>query len=144
MNGIEQSQDEKKWREAVSRWLRKKWVIISGFTLIMLLTAFFLLQEPYYTNNPAKWIDEVYETKIVNVGKVTVGKGEITRIGISYQDTVFEFSGIYKGKEFTTQHKENEEIKIRITNELIPGDGILDGIIIERKETDGSWTILAF
>lgn len=117
---------------------------IIGIVVIMLLTLLiiFLLKKPTqvdvvepelpeYSNEPTSWVDEDSQgIKFVNVEKVTKGYGFFNSIDMQYKKdkiwTVFIYDGLYQGTPFDTEYLD----KIRITQDLIPDNGIMEGIIV--------------
>ncbi len=119
----------------------KKVVLLVIFLLIIVSSAYFLIsnKKDVYSDNPKTWIEDKPTFKEINVDKVTKGKAYVNYLGEQYRDgiieTVFTYDGIYKGKIFDNQYTdENGNLLIKISNELNPGDGVLDGYIIERIE----------
>ena len=94
-----------------------------------------------YSTNPETWVTEDPATgvKEVDFDKVTEGKSYFNDINQQYRDgeifTVFGYDGIYQGNFFeTTYFDEEGNIKMQITGDLIPNDGVLQGILVEKIE----------
>lgn len=96
--------------------------------------------EPYYSDDPTTWVEDLSGgIKEVDVDKVTRGDAYISSLKEQYNDgvirAVFDHDGWYKGHNFDYEFRSvvgNEEIvMIRITPEMDPGDGIIEGYLIQ-------------
>lgn len=126
--------------------MNKKVVIIGVILLLIILIGVYLLAKPpakEYSDNPADWV----EKGEVDVDLATKGKGYINPIGQQYRDgeisTVFEIESYYKGDYFSEEFIENGRVKMRITNDMNPNDGVIEGFMTEKKE-DGKWIVDIF
>ncbi len=95
--------------------------------------------KPIYSDNPKKWIDTKGPVKEINIEKATAGAGEIDELGLQYENKendvtiAFTYSGFYKGNFFTGEFTdENGNALIKITNDMKPNDGIVEGFVIEK------------
>jgi flagellar basal body-associated protein FliL len=99
-----------------------------------------------YSDNPADWAKQ----GTIDVEQATKGTSYINEIGQQYNDaetsTVFELEGYYKGNYFNTEYiDENSRTKMKLTNEMKPNDGIIEGFMTERKdEKTGKWLVDIF
>jgi len=128
--------------------------VVSTLAIIIIIIAIILAimyifaekQGPTaYSNNPTDWVDK----GTIDVEQATKGTGYINEIGQQYRDastsTVFETEGYYKGNQFFDEATVDGKIKMRITNEMNPNDGIIDGFMTERKDDKtGKWIVDIF
>lgn len=127
--------------------MNKKVVILGILILLIILIVIYIIAKPsgeiQYSDNPADWVDNGE----INIDMVTKGKGYINEIGQQYRDgeirEVFDIQGHYKGIPFYDQYIQDDEIKMRITNNLNPEDNIIDGYMTEHKEGD-KWIVDIF
>lgn len=118
----------------------KKSVIIFSIIIVLIVVSFVLIpKKTVYSKNPEDWIERQGNTYTVNVEKATEGKGYYNQNNEQYKflsiDTAFSYDGIYQGEIFQGGYAdENGNILIQITQDLIPNDGILQGIIVEKFE----------
>jgi len=97
-----------------------------------------------YSSNPVTWVNEKPDNiKEVDFDKVTEGKSYFDKIDQQYVDeekniiTAFGYDGIYYGEVFRTEFfDENNNLKLQITPELNPADGVPQAIIIEKIENN--------
>jgi hypothetical protein len=124
-------------------------------------TAQDLEPDLYYTDNPSHWIADdpntLEEDTKIDVVRATKGKLRLER---SQQDFIsdgnlesFFYGGRYKGNEFQSEYLPEDffnrtqgmpleekreqadgEALMRITNEIDPDDGIINGFIMAREE----------
>lgn len=115
--------------------------IIALFIVFMLIFGFRWLMRPgtiEYSNNPADWVDRTDEGVMVDVNEATRGKGEYNDFNQQLllptaEETAFAYEGIYRGNFFGRRFfGPDGKTLMEITPNLIPGDGILQGILIER------------
>lgn len=116
-------------------------LIIIIITIAVLLAVTHLSEKPavqqQYSDNPADWVKQGE----INVEQATKGTSYINEIGQQYNDaetsTVFELEGYYKGEYFNTEYTdENRRTKMRLTNKMNPNDGIVEGFMTERKDSE--------
>jgi hypothetical protein len=126
--------------------MNKKVVIIGVILLLIILIGIYLLaQAPTkgYSDNPSDWM----EKGEINIDLATQGKGHIDEIGQQYRDgdisTVFEIESYYKGNQFFEEAVKDGKVKMRITNDMTPNDGIIEGFMTE-KYADGKWIVDIF
>lgn len=124
---------------------KKVVIAIIILAMVIAIAIYFIVRpEPeYYPEEPSKWV----EGSKISVEKATGGKGYINEIGEQYRDenisTVFELEGYYKGKYFSENFVENGKVKMRITTDMKPGDGVIEGFMTEKKEGD-IWVVDIF
>lgn len=124
---------------------KKVVLVIIILAIVLAITVYFITKQTqeYYPAEPSKWI----EGSKISVEKATGGKGYVNEIGQQYADenirTVFELEGYYKGKSFQETFVENGKAKMKITTEMKPGDGIIEGFMTEKKEGD-AWVVDIF
>ncbi|MBW2973346.1 hypothetical protein KY346_03055 [Candidatus Woesearchaeota archaeon] len=126
--------------------MEKKVVIIGIIiTLILLLVSIYISTrpKPYSPEEPETWVED----STIDIDKATGRRMFMDSMGLQYRDTeistVFELEGYYKGQQFTNQFVEDGEVKIRITTEMTPDDGIMEGFMTEKRE-DGQWIVDIF
>ncbi len=126
--------------------MSKKVVVVIVISILIVIGIYLLLslpKEKAYSDNPKDWI----EKGEIDVDLATKGKGYINPIGQQYRDgeisTVFEIEGYYKGDYFSEEFIENGKVKMRITNDLNPNDGVIEGFMTEKKEK-GKWIVDIF
>lgn len=120
--------------------------IIKILALILILAVgfnifyFYFTSENYYSNNPKKWVDDIGSSKILDVKEATRGGAYVDNIGEQqYKEigTMFSSEGWYKGEYFIKEYiDENNILKIKITNNMTPNDGVLEGYLVERMEEE--------
>ena len=134
---------------------KKRIVVLVAIILVILILAYIIIQpkKAGYSKNPEDWIEQKGDVNKVNVEKATGGKGYFNMNNQQYKflsvDTSFGYDGLYEGEVFKNKHyNEQDKLVIEITQELVPDDGILQGIIIEKFEEgkpvayiflDGDW-----
>lgn len=112
-------------------------VIIITAIAILLAIIYIFAEKPsaQYSDNPADWVKQGK----IDVEQATKGTGYINEIGQQYRDletsTVFETEGYYKGNQFTDEAIVDGKTKMRITPEMKPNDGVIEGFMTERKDT---------
>ncbi len=94
-----------------------------------------------YSKNPQDWVKTKINQRIIDVEQATEGRGYFNTNNQQYKflsiNTAFGYDGIYKGALFKNQYFDNSDIlRIEITPNLIPNDGILQGIIVEKFEDE--------
>jgi hypothetical protein len=103
--------------------------------------------EPYFQDSPETWIEEKDNIKTINVDKVTKGEGFLDSQGQQYitKDigTVFSYHGFYKGQFFRREYTKDEKTIIKISNNMDPNDGIIEGFVIEKLK-DNTPTLYVF
>lgn len=129
--------------------------LVSALAIMTIITAMLLgiiyifAEKPAareYSNNPADWVKQGE----ISVEQATKGTGYINEIGQQYRDretsTVFELEGYYKGNYFNTEYvNENGRTKMKLTNKMNPNDGIVEGFMTERKDSEtGKWIVDIF
>ncbi len=85
------------------------------------------------------WVHEEGDSVIVDVRKITDGKGYFNTNNQQYRflsiNTAFGYGGSYKGSLFRNQYYSySYGLRMEITPNLKPNDGILQGIIVEKFE----------
>lgn len=126
--------------------MNKKVMIIGVILLLIILIGIYLLAKPpskEYSDNPSDWI----EKGEINVDQTTKGTSYMDEVGQQYRDedtrTVFEIESYYKGDQFYDEAIKDGKVKMRITNDMTPGDGVIDGFMTEKYE-DGKWIVDIF
>jgi hypothetical protein len=123
----------------------KKYNIISiviVIVLVILVVVLFNVFEPkvdyVYSDDPTTWIeDKAGGIKEINVDKVTKGEGYVDFNGVQINTeeigTVFGLDGWYNGIYFNEFYVDIEgNIKMKISHDMKPDDGVIEGFIIER------------
>jgi len=90
-----------------------------------------------YSNDPADWVDQAEEGYGVDIEEATRGKGEFNfanqQLLIGIESHAFSYEGLYNGNFFSLTHIDARgKIAMAITPDMIPDDGILQGIMVER------------
>ncbi len=125
----------------MNKLVMNKKVVIWAAVVILCIILIFIIFRPkkvVYSDDPEDWIDEKPNgTFEVSFEQVTKGAGTFNDINEQYQyaliDTVFGYDGLYEGEYFKNKYySPDRKIRMEITKNLVPGDGILQGIIIER------------
>ena len=120
--------------------MRKK-VVIWAIVILLCIILFFIFFRPkkiVYSDKPEDWIDEKPNGTIeVNFEQVTKGAGTFNENNEQYTyaliDTSFGYEGLYEGQYFKRKYySPDRKILMEITDNLVPGDGIIQGIIVER------------
>jgi len=123
--------------------MSKKSVIIVLLILILVFGTFLFFiennQNVVYSKNPENWVEKKGNVQVIDVEKATEGKGYYTINNQQYKsafaETAFSYDGVYQGEIFKNYYEDdNGNTLIEITQNLIPNDGILQGIIIEKFE----------
>ncbi|PLW80901.1 hypothetical protein C0585_00320 [Candidatus Woesearchaeota archaeon] len=125
--------------------------LIPLLTIILILVIagniyyFFFFTGEHYSNNPKNWIDETENG--FNIDVEEAGKGESYVDGTGSQQektlgTVFSSEGWYKGNYFPRNYYENDKLVMSINQEMDPNDGVIDGFILERLESDGVYAYI--
>lgn len=119
----------------------KKLYIIFILIALVAVTIVYLVSIPpavVYSDDPATWIEAKPDGKnMVSVDKVTQGEGEFEDSKTVLEDVIaINYDGLYDGEYFrgTRYFDDDGNVLLRITDEMVPNDGILDGIILEREE----------
>ena|GEM_PF-5522907 len=126
--------------------MEKKVVIIGIIiTLILLVVSVYISTrpKPYSPEEPETWVED----QTISVERATDGKGYMNEIGQQYRDeeisTVFELEGYYKGNKFFNQAIEDDEVKMKLTNEMVPRNGVIEGFMTETRK-QGKWVVDIF
>ena len=101
-----------------------------------------------YSDNPRKWIESNGNVMSIDIESATANAGYLDSIGLQYNDreisTAFRYSGFYKGNYFDDSYSdENGKVLMRISKDMNPNDGVIEGFIIERIK-DGNPIVYAF
>ncbi len=124
--------------------VNKKVVILVILVVIMIIVIGILTTLPKkttYSKNPQDWVETKINIRIIDVEQVTEGRGYFNTNNQQYKflsiNTAFGYDGIYKGELFKNQYLDYSDIvRIEITPNLIPNDGILQGLIVEKFEDE--------
>ena len=95
--------------------------------------------KPTYSDDPATWIEEKGAIREISVDKITKGASYHSSLGQQYDDgtisTAFDYEGFYKGSYFRREYKDEDgNLLMRITPEMSPTNGIIEGFIVEKIE----------
>ncbi len=124
--------------------VNKKLVISVILVVIIIIVVGILTTLPKkitYSKNPQDWVETKINIRIIDVEQVTEGRGYFNTNNQQYKflsiNTAFGYDGIYKGELFKNQYLDYSDIvRIEITPNLIPNDGILQGLIVEKFEDE--------
>jgi hypothetical protein len=105
--------------------------------------------KPAYSDNPSDWLSGgANGSAVLSFEQATKGGGRYDPAGEKWNDgaivTNFAYDGLYRGEYFSGGSYENEkgETLLSVTPEMAPGNGIPEGIIVERIEDN--LTVKAF
>ena len=118
----------------------KKFFIVWVSSLVIILLILIIINIPKKEVSDAKtWIKTKGTEKEIDIEKATQGSGFIDSIGQQLRtetiETVFDYEGYYKGNFFRREYTdENKNMKMRISTDMIPNDGIIEAYIIEKIE----------
>jgi len=118
---------------------KKRWlfvlVILFIIVLVVVISFFYVKKVPKYSDDPKTWVEEK-EGNInkINIEKATEGKGYFNVNNQQYKslsiNTAFGYDGLYQGFIFKNKYyDENGRLLMEITQELVPNDNILQGIL---------------
>ncbi len=118
---------------------KKVVIVILVVILVIAVSVYFTFKPKYYAEDPRGWIEEKADgTKEVNITKATRGAGLLNPEGLQYSDgkvlTAFGYDGAYEGEYFSSSvYKDilSGNTLLDITPELKPGNGVMEGFIIE-------------
>lgn len=127
--------------------MKKKRILIIAiiFIIIVIPIIFYFLsiEEPayIYSDDPKTWVEEKDGVKKINIDKVTRGEGYVDFNGLQLRheeiETVFDYEGFYKGDYFRREYvDENGKILMKVTPDIKPNDGIIEGFMIEKFENN--------
>ncbi|MBI5065839.1 hypothetical protein HZA97_06390 [Candidatus Woesearchaeota archaeon] len=115
--------------------MNKKVVLLVVFlVLIAGIAYYFYPKTQQFSDKPKDWFDK----NKLDVSQATKGKEVLSNNVLQYKDgetiSAFSLEGFFKGKKFLNEYKDNNKPIMRITQDLIPNDGIIDGFIFEKIE----------
>lgn len=118
----------------------KKQIYILTAIIVLIISAFVVIKiwpKQGFSDNPKDWIETKGSVSEINVEKATEGAGHLDYIGQQYRVgeviTAFGYDGIYKGELFKKEYAdENGDTMIRITSDLNPNNGVIEGFILEK------------
>ncbi|MBR9675652.1 hypothetical protein GOV05_01440 [Candidatus Woesearchaeota archaeon] len=101
---------------------------------------YFFYKETPYSDNPENWVLETPTTKLISIEDATKGESYIDSVGEQqYKNigTMFSTTGYYQNVAFDKEYiSSSGTIFMRITNNMTPNDGVIEGILFERVEDD--------
>ncbi len=125
-----------------SRGMDKR-VVIGLVIAGLLILGFIFLMRPrpvVWSENPEDWVKKDGKVMTIDVIEATKGKSRMDFNGQQYETetigTVFETEGWYNGNYFKTEYVENGRPVMRINQDMVPGDGIIEGFVVERLEPE--------
>lgn len=118
--------------------MNKKIILISSIILILIITLIFNINQNQelinYSDNPKDWIIETNNSKIISLSLATKGSSHIDLEGQQFRSrnisTVFDLYGYYQGNLFEKSYYLNGKKLIKITNDMIPNNNIIEGYVI--------------
>ncbi|MBU0614664.1 MAG: hypothetical protein KJ601_01075 [Nanoarchaeota archaeon] len=121
---------------------KKWWYVVGGATVLVLIIATLLLVQPKKV--PVnEWVSQQDNYTVVDVEKATGGRSYIDGSGLQqWKDenayTAFASDGLYSGEYFNSEYEEEflGITRMRVTDRMVPEDGIIEGIIVENFEGD--------
>ena len=122
----------------------KKFFVVWVSLLVIILLALVIINIPKkdsYSEEPKLWIETKGSEKEINVEKATDGQSHFDRdMGQQYETetigTAFDLEGWYKGNYFKREYMEDNRVTIRISNEMQPNDGVIEGFVMEKIENN--------
>jgi len=88
-----------------------------------------------FSEDPKDWVEINEGKKLISLQKATEGISYEDYFGQQYETTVFSYEGWYTGNYFKREYTDLKGNTImRITNEMVPSDGIIEGYLIEKIE----------
>jgi len=123
--------------------MQKKWWLLTAIIIIVIVISVIFTFKPvleedlsYYSDDPATWIeDKGFGKKELDVEKVSQGRVYLSNDKMQFDDgritQVFVLNGLYFGEEFFPEYIENQKTVIKISPEMNPRDGIMEGYIVE-------------
>lgn len=123
--------------------MNKKLLFVIGLILIIIIVSVVYLmkpREPYFTDNPNAWVETVdAATKEIDVDRASKGQAWDNDRNIYFYingtTTSFQYEGYYQGKYFTRMFPQEAPL-MRINPEMKPGDGVIEGYLVERFLND--------
>ena len=113
-----------------------KKLIISVFILLLGILIIMII----FKERPESIIKEKMGVKEINIEKITKGKAYIDATGVQFISTsirtVFDYEGWYKGEYFKREFVKEGILLMRISPEIKPNDGVIEGFIIETIENE--------
>ncbi len=132
--------------------MNKKIFVLALFVFILIF-AFYIYWasrpiEVYYSDEPKDWVEKIdSQTRVIDILEVSKGQaydsGINLRLWLNGTETAFDYEGYYQGNYFTKQYAENGNVLMRVGSDLKPGDGVIDGLVIERV-VDGKYQVFIF
>ncbi|MBW3001717.1 hypothetical protein KY338_00985 [Candidatus Woesearchaeota archaeon] len=125
--------------------MNKKIIFGILFVLIIIFIIYLYLAtrpiEVYYPDDPAEWVEKLdSETSEINIDYVSKGQAINNERNLYFfvngSETSMTYEGLYKGNYFTKYYSENGAVLMRVGPEMKPGDGVLDGLLVERVIND--------
>ncbi len=121
--------------------------IIFGALLILVVVFIIYLYiatrpiEVYYPEEPEKWVEKLdSETRAINVDYVSQGQAIDNERNLYFfvngSETSMEYEGMYKGNYFSQYYAEDNAVLMHVGPEMKPGDGVIDGLLVERVVND--------
>ncbi|MCF7861142.1 hypothetical protein K9M79_02765 [Candidatus Woesearchaeota archaeon] len=119
-----------------------KRALIVVATLLVLTTVIYFIffqpkeqvELPEYPQDPQGWIHDAQMVKKIDIDYVTKGKSYEDRLGQQVKtnniSTVFNMRGYYLGNKFYKNYTSDGQTYIRVSPNMIPSDGIIEGYVI--------------
>ncbi len=129
-------------------------IVLAVLAVLSTLVYWQLTLQPQIvlSDNPSDWVKEEGKVKKIDFFQATKAQGEYNvaneQIDTGVVRAAFSYWGIYAGDIFKKEHKENGVVVMELTPDLNPGDGIPQGIVVERIDgqkvvaqifLDGDW-----
>lgn len=119
-----------------------KKLIISLLIILLIVIIgnvfyFYYSSTEHYSDNPSKWINQVNDTMSLDLNEASEGNSYLD--GNSEQQygaigTMFSSEGWYKGNYFNNEYVSNGKTLMKITNDLVPNNGVIEGFLFEKLE----------
>ena len=124
-----------------TRAMDKK-VVIGVIVIALLLTVsvwWLLRPKPIvWSDEPEDWVKKDGKVRHIDVLEATKAASRMDVNGQQYETetigTVFETEGWYQGNNFKTEYVVDDKVLMRITPDMTPGDGVIEGFVMERIE----------
>ena len=127
-------------------------VLLLVLVVIAVIALFVVLRKPVtvaYSDDPEDWVDDLgNNVKSVDVEEATKGTSYLDTTSQQYDDsliiTSFAYDGLYDGEWFDTiKFDKDSNMVMAIRQNMKPGNGIIEGFIIEKIDRSGGERVIA-
>ncbi len=120
---------------------KKRIILLSILTILVIIINYYLLlpKKIVFSDDPKQWVEKKGDIKELKLDQISQGRNYIDTMGQQFNDinkgirTSFDLEGSYKGKKFRVEYldKQTNKTIMKITNNMNPEDGIIEGYIVE-------------